>query len=379
MPRGSVRKRGKRWYYQFYENGKLIERVAGDTKEEAIKKLNEELNRQYKGYERPQEIKLKDYLNEWLEEYIKPNRAENTYYKYKNAIEKRINPIMGNVRLCDLKPFYIDKMIRELKKDKLSNTTIQKYYQTLNTALNRAERMQIIINNPCKYVEKPKRDKYKANILTIDELKLICASLDMKKFEDYIFKLALDITIETGIRRGELCGLTWDNINFKEKYISIEKSMKRVDKNYVIGKLKTEKSNRKIPISEELLQKLNKHKIKQHENKLLYGEYYINPEISRKNELIFRKENGDFIIPSRFLQRLKRICKKNGIEKNIRWHDLRHTNATILLGQNVNMKIIQERLGHSLMETTANIYSHVTEKMNMEATQKITSIIKELY
>ena len=155
--------------------------------------------------------------------------------------------------------------------------------------------------------------------------------------------------------------------------------MKRVDKNYVIGKLKTEKSNRKIPISEELLQKLNKHKIKQHENKLLYGEYYINPEISRKNELIFRKENGDFIIPSRFLQRLKRICKKNGIEKNIRWHDLRHTNATILLGQNVNMKIIQERLGHSLMETTANIYSHVTEKMNMEATQKITSIIKELY
>lgn len=81
-------------------------------------------------------------------------------------------------------------------------------------------------------------------------------------------------------------------------------------------------------------------------------------------------------MPSTFLQRLKRICKKVGINKNIRWHDLRHTNTTFLLESGVNIKIVQKRLGHSLMQTTADTYSHVTEKMNRDATYKITSLLK---
>lgn len=103
-----------------------------------------------------------------------------------------------------------------------------------------------------------------------------------------------------------------------------------------------------------------------------YGEFYNNSY----NYLVFTWENGNFIIPSNFLQRLKRLCKYNKIEKNIRWHDLRHTNATLLLEGGVDMKTLQERLGHSLMQTTSDTYSHVTEKMNRKATDVISNILK---
>lgn len=385
MAKGSVRKRGAKWYYRFYENGKVIERCGGEKKEDALKALNEELNRKYKGYTRPEETKLCDYLNMWLENYILDEKSENTYDKYNKVVTNKIIPSIGEIRLCDLKVIHIDKFLRDMKKYQikkgknityLSGTTIQMYYGILNTALNKAVKLQMIIENPCKYIDTPKRSRYKANILTLEEFKLIYNSLNDSIFEDYIFKLALDISIETGLRRGELCGLTWDSINFEDKFIDINKALIRIENKYTISKLKTEGSYRSIPISDELVQKLKNHKSIQSSNKLKYGEFYkkvIFDKISYN--LIFRHENGNYIIPSTFLQRLKRLCKYNKIDKNIRWHDLRHTNATYLIESGVNLKVVQDRLGHSLMQTTADTYSHVTKKMNREATSKLTSLI----
>lgn len=385
MPKGSIRQRGKKWYYRFFEDGKVIERCGGDKKEDALKALNEELNRKYKGYTRPEETKLKDYLNMWLENYILDEKSENTYDKYNKVITNKIIPSIGDIRLCDLKAIHVDKFLRDLKKSKikkgknichLSGTTIQMYYGILNAALNKAVKLQMIIENPCKYIDTPKRNKYKASILTLQEFRLIYNSLNDTLFEDYIFKLALDISIETGLRRGELCGLTWDSINFEDNFIDINKALIRIENQYSISKLKTEGSYRTIPISDELAQKLKKHKTIQSSNKLKYGEFYKKVIFNKISyDLIFRHENGDYIIPSTFLQRLKRLCRYNKIDKNIRWHDLRHTNATYLIESGVNLKVVQDRLGHSLMQTTADTYSHVTKKMNREATTKLTSLI----
>lgn len=385
MPKGSIRQRGKKWYYRFFEDGKVIERCGGDKKEDALKALNEELNRKYKGYTRPEETKLKDYLNMWLENYILDEKSENTYDKYNKVITNKIIPSIGDIRLCNLKAIHVDKFLRDLKKSKikkgknichLSGTTIQMYYGILNAALNRAVKLQMIIENPCKYIDTPKRNKYKASILTLQEFRLIYNSLNDTLFEDYIFKLALDISIETGLRRGELCGLTWDSINFEDNFIDINKALIRIENQYSISKLKTEGSYRTIPISDELAQKLKKHKTIQSSNKLKYGEFYKKVIFNKISyDLIFRHENGDYIIPSTFLQRLKRLCRYNKIDKNIRWHDLRHTNATYLIESGVNLKVVQDRLGHSLMQTTADTYSHVTKKMNREATTKLTSLI----
>ena len=380
---GSVRKRGTKWYYRYRDyDGKQVERVGGNTKKEALCKLNEEINRKNRGYSRPAEMKLSEYLLFWLEEYIKPFREENTYLKYKRDINNRINPIIGSIPLCNIKAYHIEQVLkstRKLKNNKgtyLSETTIQKYYGVINTALNRAVKLQYIIENPCKYVDPPKRKKYTASILTIDEYKKIYNSLDCNKFNDYIFKLALNITVETGLRRGEMCGLCWSDIDFKNNTIFISKALKRVNNKYTIGDTKNHHS-RTLPISDSLVDQLKHHKKLQNELKLRYGSHYIKNFFDNiEYDLIFTEECGKYITPSRFLQRIKRKCKYENINKIIRWHDLRHTNATLLIKQGVNMKIIQERLGHTQFSTTADIYSHVTQDMNRDATLKIMKLLK---
>lgn len=380
---GSVRKKGNSWYYRYYdyENGvkKQIERVGGKTKSEALKKLNQELNRVYNGISRPEEMLLCDYLYDWLEDYIKGEKSDNTYSKYKCTIETKINKSIGNIKLCDLKPIHIEKYIKFLKELGLNKTSIQFNFGVLNTALNKALKLQMIINNPCKYVDTPKREKYKANILTVDEFKLIYNSLNENIYEDYIMRLALDTALELGIRRGEMCGICTDVIEFDSNKITIDKAFIRIENKYVISGLKTEGSYRELPISKTLAEKYKKHIKLQQKNKLKYGPFYEKNIFNNKEyDLIFTWENGKAITPSNFLQRLKRLCKRYGINKNIRWHDLRHTNATLLLEGGVDMKTLQERLGHSLMQTTSDTYSHVTEKMNKHATDVISNIMENI-
>lgn len=378
---GSVRKKGKSWYYRYYEykDGirKQVERVGGKTKSEALKKLNEEINRLYNGLSRPEEIYLSHYLNDWLEDYIKGEKSDNTYYKYKCAVETKINKSIGNIKLCDLKPIHIEKYIKFLKGLGLNKTSIQFNFGVLNTALNKALKLQMIINNPCKYVDTPKREKYKANVLTLDEYKLIYNSLNESIYEDYIMKLALDTALELGLRRGEMCGICTEAIDFTLNKIIIDKAFIRIENEYVISGLKTEGSYRELPISEGLSEKYKKHIKLQQKNKLKYGPFYEkNIFNDTEYNLLFTWENGKAITPSNFLQRLKRLCVKHKINKNIRWHDLRHTNATLLLEGGVDMKTLQERLGHSLMQTTSDTYSHVTEKMNRKATDVISNLMQ---
>lgn len=374
---GTVRKRGNTWYYRYYdENGKRVEKAGGTTKTAALKKLNEEVNLMIKGVIRTEDIGLIDFLEMWVEDYIKDERSENTYYKYKGSIEK-IAIGLGNIKLEDLRVIHVEKYLKVLKKSGLNSTSVQFHFGVLKNALNKGVKLQMLKDNPCKYVDTPKREKYKANILTVDEFRLIYNSLDENIYEDYIMKLALDTALELGLRRGEMCGICEEVIDFELNKITIDKAFIRVENKYVISGLKTDGSYRELPISDALAEKYKKHIKVQQRNKLKYGPFYeknIFDNIEYK--LLFTSENGKAITPSSFLQRIKRLCKYHGIEKNIRWHDLRHTNATFLLEGGVDMKTLQERLGHSLMQTTSDTYSHVTEKMNRKATDVISNILK---
>ena len=374
--RGSVRKKGNSYYVRYYKDGKQIERIGGKTKKEAETKLNEILYKLENGYTISSDMFISDYLEMWLEDYIKDVRSDNTYLKYKNICDKYIITLLGNTKLSELKVIHIEKLIRDFRKEGLNPTSIQNYYGVIRAALNKAVKLQLLNDNPCKFVDTPKRSKFKANILSVEEFYLIYDKLNAEFYEDYIFKLALDISLETGLRRGEMCGLTWKDIDFKNKCIHVRQALIRVNNTYTISSLKTESSYRSLPISDILLDKLEAHQKRQKVNKLKYGEAYFKNIFNNKGyDLVFTWENGRFIIPSNFLQRLKRMLDYCDITKNIRWHDLRHTNATLLLEGGANMKTVQERLGHSLMQTTSDTYAHVTEKMNREATSIITNML----
>lgn len=239
--RGSIQKRGKTWYYRYRENDKLIEKRGG-TKEEAEKKLNEVLYRINNGYISDSDMLLKDYMKMWIDDYIKGEKSENMYNKYLQTIEKYINPMIGNIKLSDIKVMNIEKFIRDLKKVKvntgklISPTSIQGYYGILRSALNKAVKLQLINNNPCKFVDTPKRARFKANVLTIEELKLIYQRINTDSYKDYIFRLALDITAETGLRRGELCGLDINkDIDVKKQTLTARQALIRVKNSYVLS------------------------------------------------------------------------------------------------------------------------------------------------
>lgn len=381
--RGSIRKRGKVWYYRYRENDKLIEKKGG-TKEETEKKLNEILYRINNGYISDSDMLLKDYMIMWVNDYIKDEKSENTYNKYVQTIEKYINPMIGTIKLSDIKVMHIEKFIRDLKKAKvntnklISPTSVQSYYGILRSALNKAVKLQLINNSPCRFVDTPKRTKFKANVLTLEELRLIYEKVNSNSYEDYIFRLALDITSETGLRRGELCGLDINkDINIEKQTLTVRQALIRVKNTYILSsKLKTESSYRTLPISNALCNKIENHKKILKLNQSKYGEFYIKNKFNDNYpNLLLVQENGKFIIPSSLLQRIKRLMKYCKIEKNIRWHDLRHTNATLLLEGGVSMKVLQERLGHSLMQTTSDIYAHVTDNLNRQATQTISNIL----
>ncbi|XZM32813.1 tyrosine-type recombinase/integrase [Clostridium perfringens] len=379
---GSLRKRGSKWYYSYesYDsngNKKRYERVGGKTKKEAQQKLNEALYKRDCGYVEVDNTILKDYLENWLKQYIKPTRKENTFYRYESIIKNSINPIIGNVQLKNLKAIHIESMLNNNKEKNLTNTTLQNIYTVLNAALNRAVKLQLINNNVCKFVDRPKRERFIAETLSIEEFNYILNSLS-DSYNDYLMKLALTITLELGLRRGELAGLTWDNIDLKNNKIKIINNLIKTGKGVTVTTPKTEESKRTLIISDTLVSMLKQHKKILNQNKLKYGEFYTKDNFfnNKKYDFIFVWENGIYVDPNYWTHRFGRILKSLNINKKIRWHDLRHTNATLLLSQGVNFKTIQIRLGHADINTTLNIYSHVTEEMQKDATNKISNLMK---
>lgn len=379
---GGIRKRGQKWYYYFdittpEGKQKRIERVAGKEKGDAQKALREAITNYENGYIEPKKETIKDYLIDWLENYIKSNRKINTYNRYKEILFNDIIPYIGNVLLKDIKPVHIDKMLNAGKKRGLSGTTLQNIYGVLNSALNRAVKLQIIINNPCKHIDRPKRDRFRANVLSVEQYDTILSMLSNNKYNNYIFSLALKIELELGLRRGELAGLQWKNIDFKNRLIHIDTNLIYSDSQVLVDTTKTEESERTLTVSKELIEALGAHKKVQSENRLKFGQHYIktNKFGNQEFDFVMTWENGKYVHPNYYTHRWIKIKEKLNLDKNIRFHDLRHTNASLLLEQGVDFKVIQERLGHSDINTTLNIYSHVNLEMQKKATEKLAEIL----
>lgn len=380
---GGVRKRGNAWYYYFdvgKVNGhrKKIERKGGRTKKEALDSLRKALNEYENGFVDNSKFTVEEYISDWLETYIKENRKINTYNRYKTIIKNSILPYVGNIKLKDLRPVHLENILITEKKNGLSSTTLQNIYGVFNSALNRAVKLQVLSNNPCKHIDRPKREKFTPNTLTVDEFNQILSMLNENKYNDYIFKLGLKIVLELGLRRGELAGLEWKNINFNDNVISIKNNLIYSNGKVFLETPKTEESERNLYISDELKTIFKLHRKLQGENRLKYGPHYKKNIFNEKEcNFVMTWENGENLHPNYYTSRFSKILKKLSFNKNIRFHDLRHTNATLLLEQGVNFKVIQARLGHSDINTTLNIYSHVNIEMQKDATQRISNIMNK--
>ena len=371
--RGHIRKRGAG--YQIVvdigrdpiTNKRKQKSIGGfKTKKEAEKALAQYISKIEKGeYFEAEKISLKEFLDHWLETYAKVNVAPKTFIRYKEFCNT-INNYIGHNKLNQIKPAHIQKFYSVLiDEGRLSNSTILKIHRMLHLALKHAVMWQMIINNPTEAVTAPRVKKTEMSVWDSDTANKFLN--DIKETPIYIPTL---LALTTGMRQGEICALKWDNINFSNGTISVVNSLQRLNGKLVIKPPKTDKSIRNISLMDFTIKELKEHRKKQLEYKLLFGENY------QDENFVCAWEDGRPMDPHYVSSKFAKLVKQLNYPK-IRFHDLRHTHATMLLQQGVNPKIVQERLGHSQVTVTLDIYSHVLPNMQKEAVQKLESLFQK--
>lgn len=374
---GGVRKRGKRWYYYFEDinddgSRKKVEKVGGDTRPEAEAALRKVLSDidETGQYFLGTDTRVKQYLDFWMEEYVKLNLKYDTYENYRFTIKNHINGYLGKKKLTDLSPALLQNFINAEFKKGYSKKTMTITHSVLKNALNMAVYpWGLIKQNPMLYVKIP---KYEERPTTKKDLKIISLEdfdhmLEITP-EGHPFYIPLNIGFYTGMRVGEVCGLTWDNVDFSNGTITVEKQMVKNDGAWVYGTPKTSSSNRTIFIGQTLLAILKKHKKQQLENRMKYGKLYID------SNAVCTKEYGELVTPSVVKWNTRRIS--NALSLSFNFHSLRHTHATLLLENGAKMKEISDRLGHSRISITMDTYSHVTDKMRNETVDIMENLRK---
>ncbi|MCQ6528991.1 site-specific integrase [Bacillus mycoides] len=375
----SFRKRNDKWEYRirYKEMGKYKETSKGGfkTKKEAqlaAAKIEENLANGVDVNSR--NITFNDYMYEWLDTYKKGTISERTYTIYRKNIRLFILPAFGNIKLKDLTRVKYQKFINDLLKTR-SKQTVSLINATMHNALEIAvNELEILTKNPTNKISIKehhvidKRSEIKC--FDIDELKSFLNYVlnEQATFKHYSLFMFLS---RTGLRIGECLALQWTDIAFDKKQVYINKTLITTQRNHPIkfGPPKNKSSIRTLTLDNSTLSLLKQVKIEQAKNILRNGKYY------QDYNFVFTNEDNSCILRASTLVFLKEVCKRGGFEY-ITLHGFRHTHAVHLLQSGANIKYVSERLGHSTINMTADVYLHVTKSMEETAVNQYDDFLK---
>ena len=385
--KGSIFKRNDgRWCAAYYDEGKSYKRrfLYGKTKEEVedklykIKNVNDNIP-QYavtnntSTDSRGKEYILADWISFFLDNFKKNELKQTTYDSYVGICRKHIRTAaIGNMYLSDitsdvLQVFYNNKIM-----EGYNAKTVKHIYLIINGAMKLAVRMKYISENTNEYVILPKKKNFEGSVLSATEVKKIFSEAK----SDSIYPIVA-LTICTGLRKGEVMALKWDDINFKERELYVNGNLCRVRNQsndssskytYVVLEPKTKKSKRVVPLTDVAIEALQIQKERQDKIKSEYDAIYNDAGF------VFTEVDGRVIQQRQFMDKYHAFLKHYGIT-DIRFHDLRHTFATLLLEAGEQAKIIQELLGHSSITTTMDIYAHVSKEGKVKAINKLDNLL----
>lgn len=303
-----------------------------------------------------------EWMDEWVTDYL-PNIEETTRVGYKTKIKNYIKPAIGNIQLKSLRAEHIQRMVNDMSSNGLSPKNIRDTFNNVNAAMKRAVKTRLIPYNPCEGVTLPKRKKYKA---TIYPPKMIQKVLDTAKGTDMYLPILLFAMV--GLRRGELLALTWENIDFKNNVLKVRKNMVNGESGYIIKAPKSEAGIRDIHLGEDVMSVLKEARLQYMNDAFSYGTGFQN------HGFLIHKEDGSPLHPDSMTRKWARFLERHKLPK-IRLHDLRHSNATTLIQAGVSPRVVQQRLGHSDVSITLNTYTHVLPEMDIDAAEKLDSIL----
>ncbi|MBJ3804018.1 site-specific integrase [Bacillus subtilis] len=362
----SFRKRGSTWQYRIKHKDPLtheqieVSKGGFKTKKEAQLAARQEELRLNSDLEiNGGDVLLKHYLKDWLTEYKQGTVRKNTYILHERNVKTKILPYFKDIKLKDIKPLRYQKFINHLAEQGYSKRTIEIIHGTMFNALSTAVKpLKKLEENPCEGVTIPKISKKKEKLAYInsDDISFF---LKIARQDNYLYYIFFKTLLETGMRKGEAAALQRKDIDLKNNYIHINKSLdfqvKEGEERF--GETKTYESERRIKISNSLAKELTAHMKYLNDNRIVFNEVY-----EHELDLVFCREDGKPLPKSTLFNALNRILKKSGLNK-MPIHGLRHTHAVLLLESGATMKFVQERLGHKNITITSDVYSHISEKL----------------
>ncbi len=339
MARGSVVKKSNSYYIVYRLNGKQVWKSAGSNKRIADRMLTDTMNQIHNGgYQEIEDITFKDISYKWLYDYAKPRVKSSTYRFYKGNVEVHLLPYFGEFKLSSISTHMIEEFLAKKQKDsKLSPTTVGYLLTIMKMILKRAIVWDFLSKNPAEYIQKPKRQRKEMDFLNIEELQIFLETVEKTDPGYYPLFLAASLT---GMRRGEITALKWSDVNWTTNQIHVRRSV-------VSGNLEEPKSKaaiRAIIVPPLLISVLKK--------------YHLSCPIGEL-DLVFPNREGNIMHAENMVKRhFLPALRRSGLRR-IRFHDLRHTYASLLIAQGENLKFIQQQLGHSSSQTTLDRYGHL--------------------
>ena len=300
---------------------------------------------------------LTAYLRQWLET-ARPTIRRNTHRCYDGVIRNHVSKHLGGISLAKLAPVHVQGLYSAMEKEGASARMRQLAHAVLHRALKQAVRWNLIPRNVCDAVEPPRIDKKEMRVYTPEQVTQLFKAASGDRLEA-LFVLA----VATGLRQGELFGLQWPDFDLEAGTVFVQRQLEEVNGQLALTEPKSAKGRRRIELPAVAVQAMWAHKAR------MLAEGHLDGPV-------FCDSRGGYLRKSNFVRKVfKPLLKKAGLP-DIRFHDLRHTSATLLLAQGVHPKVVQERLGHSQISLTLDTYSHVLPSMQQEAAAKLDGVLK---
>jgi integrase len=348
-----------------YRNGRRYRKAFyGKTRKEVQERLTAALRSHEQGLAvAPERQTVRQFLEAWLEESAKPNLRPRTYEGYAGHVHAHIVPVLGHIRLARLTPPAVQGFLNQKRQEGYAPRTIQYMHAVLRRALGQAYRWGLVAQNVATLVERPKAARQEVQPLSPEQARALLAAVQGDRLEA-LYSVALAV----GLRKGEALGLSWDDLDLEAGTLRVRAALQRVNGKLQLVEPKTDRSRRTIALPQSAIVSLRKHRVRQMQERLLAGSRW------EETGLVFTTTIGTPIDPRNVTRHFKNVLKKGALSEK-RFHDLRHTCASLLLVQGVHPRVVMEVLGHSQISMTMDTYSHVMPVLQRHAAAQIDALL----
>ena len=376
----SKRGNGEGSLYQRASDGKWLGVLVGPdgrrktyvatTRQEASKRLTGALQAREAGtliVAKRQTVE--SFLETWLRDSVRPRVRPWTYTGYEVQVRVHIVPAIGKVQLDKLTPAQVQELMNRKLEAGLSPKTIRYMRQVLRTALAQAVKWELVARNVAELVDGPKVERHEIHPFDSAEARALLAAVATDRLQA-LYSVALTM----GLRQGEALGLRWEDADLEAGTLQVRHQLQRVDGKLQLVPLKTARSRRTLALPDSIADGLRAHRLLQVKERLAAGETWRGLEPNNPDCYVFTTPSGTAIEARTLLRHFGAILDKAGLRR-VRFHDLRHSCASLLLAQGVSPRVIMQILGHSEIGTTMNVYSHVVPELGREAARRMDAVL----